>query len=114
MLRVAPRKVYNFGVSSTVRGVRTMATSASRPLFATINVNSVDDHVEYYTKHFGMKLLERDSAALLGYGQGKFAVRVQEGPKDSTLDLGTGFGHFGIVLPVCVRLSGWQGACMIA
>ena len=59
--------------------------------------------MDYYRKHFGMQLLEGQEAgnsALLGYGHGKFAVQVQQAASGTNLDLGSGFGHFGIVLPV--------------
>ena len=89
---------------------------ARRPMHAEVRVADIQQHVDYYTKHFGMTLLERSSgdSATLGYGPGKFAIRVvqhdpqQEGP----LDLGSGFGHFGIVLPVGGLLGaagGWMG-----
>ena len=84
-----------------------MSTASPRPLYASIFVSSVQAHVDYYTKHFGMQLLGSQEAgnALLGYGHGKFAVQVQQAPSGTNLDLGSGFGHFGIVLPVSDQLK---------
>lgn len=88
-------------------------------MHAEVRVADLEQHVNYYAKHFGMTLLERSggNSATLGYGPGKFAVRVvQHDPQEGALDLGSGFGHFGIVLPVGGWVMAWAcfASCMTA
>ncbi len=83
---------------------QTMATSP-RMTHASIQVADLEQQIDYYTKHFGMTLLSKNSkheSAMLGFGPSSFAVECvqSKGP----MDLGTGFGHFGLVLPVSRRL----------
>lgn len=75
-----------------------------RPLHASIRVKDLQQQIAYYITHFGMQVLKQDQGgstknAFLGYGPltTNFAVRLLE--DGEALDLGTGFGHFGIVLP---------------
>lgn len=79
-----------------------MATSSShwdslrRPLHAEKGVLDIDANTNYYIRHFGMQLLHEDQGGkFLGYSPSSFAVKLKQ---VQSLDIGTGFGHFGIVM----------------
>lgn len=76
-----------------------------RMLHAVYRVGDLDAHVEYYKKHFGMKVLrERDvpeekyKNVFMGCGpeETNFAVEMTYNYGVSEYDLGTGFGHFAL------------------
>lgn len=61
--------------------------------------------MDYYSTHFGMRVLRGDAAsgaAVMGFGSGSFAVELLQhadapgGGRGGALDLGSGFGHFGL------------------
>jgi len=72
---------------------------------AVIRVRSIVEQVDYYQKHFGMSVLKSDchggyQGTTVGFGKGRFAVKLIEDSGLKEEDLGKGFGHFGLVLPV--------------
>eukprot|EP00884_Botryococcus_braunii_P010067 jgi/Botrbrau1/19061/Bobra.0100s0085.1 len=94
-----------------------MATSASsdwlkqderRMLHAVYRVGNLDQTVEYYKKHFGMKVLrardipeEKYSNTFLGFGpeDTNFALELTYNYGVESYDIGTGFGHFALGVP---------------
>lgn len=93
-----------------------MASSASdwlkqderKALHVVYRVGDLQAHIDYYEKHFGMKLLrtrdipeEKYTNAFLGFGpeDTNFAVELTYNYGVDSYDLGEGFGHFGVVVP---------------
>lgn len=97
------------------RPVRCMASAAAsewlqqdvrRPLHAVYRVNDMNAHVDYYQKHFGMKVLrmrdvpeEKYTNAFLGYGSEdkNFVLELTANYGKDQYDLGD-FGHFGLAM----------------
>ena len=72
-----------------------------KPHHAVIGVLDVQKHVDYYKKHFGMQLLndsDGGKSRLMGYSASSFALKITQVSDATSFDIGTGFGHFGIVM----------------
>ena len=68
------------------------------PLHAEIGVLDVEKNASYYVQHFGMQVLHEDQGTkTLGYSSSSFAVKLKP-VSPETFDIGSGFGHFGIVM----------------
>ncbi|BDA47561.1 probable lactoylglutathione lyase [Coccomyxa sp. Obi] len=95
----------------------TMATASAsdwlkqderRMLHAVYRVGNMDETIEYYKKHFGLKQLryrdipeEKYSNAFLGAGPetDHFALELTYNYGVDSYDIGTGFGHFALAHP---------------
>lgn len=83
-------------------------TDNRRMLHAVYRVGNLDETIEYYKKHFGMKLLrhrdvpdEKYTNAFMGYGpeDKNFALELTYNYGVDSYDIGDGFGHFGLAIP---------------
>ncbi|KAK9836940.1 hypothetical protein WJX81_001344 [Elliptochloris bilobata] len=79
-----------------------------RMLHAVYRVGDLDQTIEYYKKHFGLKQLryrdipeEKYTNAFLGSGDERtnFALELTYNYGKDSYDLGTGFGHFALAVP---------------
>ncbi|WCJ29470.1 Lactoylglutathione lyase [Euphorbia peplus] len=83
-----------------------------RMLHAVYSVADLDKTIKFYTECLGMKLLrqrdvpaERYSNAFLGYGPelSNFTLELTYNYGVDKYDIGTGFGHFGVVVEDCAK-----------
>eukprot|EP01026_Neomeris_dumetosa_P021376 TRINITY_DN18708_c0_g1_i4.p1 TRINITY_DN18708_c0_g1~~TRINITY_DN18708_c0_g1_i4.p1 ORF type:complete len:313 (-),score=45.46 TRINITY_DN18708_c0_g1_i4:165-1028(-) len=82
-----------------------LAEDNRRMLHAVYRVGNMEETIEYYKKHFGMKTLryrdipeEKYSNAFLGYGPETemFCMEFTYNYGVDSYDLGSGFGHFAL------------------
>ncbi|XP_065850622.1 putative lactoylglutathione lyase [Euphorbia lathyris] len=87
-------------------------TDKRRMLHVVYSVGDLEKTIKFYTECLGMKLLrkrdipeERYSNAFLGYGpeESNFTVELTYNYGVDKYKIGTGFGHFGVVVEDCVK-----------
>jgi lactoylglutathione lyase len=107
-------------VQAMAAGADWLKLDKRRMLHVVYRVGDMDATIKYYEDHFGMKQLryrdvpeDKYTNAFLGYGpeETHFAVELTKNYGVDKYNLGSGFGHFGIVTDDVYRMvDGIKGA----